>query len=541
MVARLMLLCCALMAASVVCVSCSTYGQGASGAHTESANREQGVRTSAGELHAPKRQQGRLGATASESRRQEPVEIPEKLTLEDALFLALRANKNIRAARLGADAAEARTEGPKGEFDPEVFLELTRGRSNRPEAAVPIERERLAEGGLVAGVRKRAQTGTTLELAASTQYSRDLSEPDGLNPSYEPELRVSLRQDLLKDFGIDVNRTDILIARNNWKISAEQLKDSVLANLFEVERVYWELYFAMADLKLRRTQLERAGKLVETAEALVRVGRSSELEIVRAMSSEASQRVTILAAENEVEKLRHGLLRLLGVLDVYAVDRDFRPADEPPTKAVAVPFDEAMQAAQKARPDYVQAHLQVENNRLAMRFAKNQRLPELSLFGEYSLSGMGDDPDSSLDELDSGDFASWRAGVSFEVPLPDRAGRSDYRAARFEYERAKVELDSVLERITREVADALADVRTQKERIAAARTARELAERALRDEEKSYKLGRSDSLDVINAQDALAAAERDEVRALADYAVALANLSRVEGTTLEEKGIAWAE
>jgi outer membrane protein len=59
-------------------------------------------------------------------------------------------------------------------------------------------------------------------------------------------------------------------------------------------------------------------------------------------------------------------------------------------------------------------------------------------------------------------------------------------------------------------------------------------------EEKSFSLGRSNSLDVLTAQSNLASAQRDEARAHADYAIALANLFRVEGTLLERKGVAIA-
>ena len=76
--------------------------------------------------------------------------------------------------------------------------------------------------------------------------------------------------------------------------------------------------------------------------------------------------------------------------------------------------------------------------------------------------------------------------------------------------------------------------------MTAAGEARELAEKVLEAEEKSFALGRSDSLDVLNAQAALAAAERDEVLAQTDYAIAAANLFRVEGILVEQKGITFA-
>lgn len=471
---------------------------------------------------------------------QKTIALPKKLTLKECLLLALRQNTDIAVASLGVDAADARTVSARGEFDPRVFAELSKGRSNSPVAEEPLGRTREAEGALSLGVQQRVPTGTTLELAASADYTREIGGGDtAVNPSYEPELKLSVSQDILKDFGIDINRTSILVAQNNAKIAREELRASVLDNLLEIERAYWELFFGQADLRVRQAQLERAQQLVRKAEAQVEVGISAPLDIVRARSSAASQNVAILQAQNTVTRLKHKILRLLGVLDVRAVEMDFGPADPPPEEVIHTSVEECLAAARKSRPDYLQVQSELKNAELARRLAKNQRLPALQLFGEYGLVGLGDDVRSSADVLGDGKDGSWRVGLRFEVPLPNRAGRGNYRAALSECRRAELRMRALGEKITREIADALANLHTNAQRIAAAREARGLAERVLRDEEVSFSLGRSTSLDVLGAQTALASAERDEVRARADYAIALAALFRAEGNLLERKGIAF--
>ena len=97
--------------------------------------------------------------------------------------------------------------------------------------------------------------------------------------------------------------------------------------------------------------------------------------------------------------------------------------------------------------------------------------------------------------------------------------------------------DAVLERITRQLADALDDLATSEERIARSRESRGLADLLLKAEEKSFDLGLNTSLDVLDAQEDLAQAERDVVRARADYAMALAGLLKSQGNFLEAKQI----
>ncbi|MHC4592321.1 MAG: TolC family protein, partial [Planctomycetota bacterium] len=150
---------------------------------------------------------------------------------------------------------------------------------------------------------------------------------------------------------------------------------------------------------------------------------------------------------------------------------------------------------------------------------------------------LDDDFGGSVDDVGDGRYDSWVAGLQFELPIPNRTARSGYQVAQIERRRARVQLEAVEERITREIADALDVLQTSEGRIATAEEARQLAESLLKAEEKSFSLGRSDSLDVLNAQSSLASAERDELRARADYATALANLFRVQGDFLDAKAI----
>lgn len=465
------------------------------------------------------------------------VELPEQLSLRGAFRMALRANKDVAVTSVRVDQSEFRIMGAEGEFDVSLFAETARGRSNVPVEGVPLDREDSAVGASTAGVRKRFVTGTEVEIAATTDYDRELSDTSILNPEYDTGARLTVEQDLLRDFGIGINRADIMVSQNNWQISKEELRDRVINTLFQVEQTYWDLYFALMDLEVREKQLERAEALVRRARAYVDVGSAPPLDITRAESSAASQRVAIIQARNRVQALRHQLLRLLGVSNPRRFTGELELVDQPPVTPFKPSLEEALSAAREHRPDYRQAELDIENADLDRRFFKNQRLPRLKAFGQYELAGLDEEFSSSVDVLEDGDYGSWLVGLRFEFPIPNRVARSDYQVARLESRITRLQLDAVWERITREVADALTDLEAAAGRVETSEQARRLAERLLQAEEKSFSLGRSNSLDVLDAQAAVAAAERDEVRAKADYATAVANLLRAEGTLLRVKGV----
>ena len=456
------------------------------------------------------------------------------LTLSNALRIALHSNKDIRIAAREPDAAEARVTGAKGEFDPNLFLEATYDESELEVADIAIGSEEVDQGRIAAGARKRNHTGTDLEIGARYDHYRF----GGSLPSSQQGTRVALilSQDLLKDFGLDINRTEIRVAQNDTRISAETLRDTMIQTVFEVEKAYWDLFFSMADLDVRRLQLQRAKDLVTRAELQVEAGEAPPIEITRAQSGAATQAVAILDAKNLIAKLRNRLLERMGILKTQPPDAPLQLSDDPPQGAIEANLNDARATAAHARPDLVQAELRIENARLRQHFTRNQRLPRLRLLSEVSHEELDANRGSSREFRNDEDL-SWGVGVLMEVPWPNREARADHLVSRIEHDQAITRAEALREQIEIQVRDAFEDLRTTEGRIEAAGEAHELALRLLEAEETSFKLGRTDSLNVLNAQAVTATAERDRIRARTDYASALANFYRVRGDLLEQKKI----
>ena len=71
----------------------------------------------------------------------------------------------------------------------------------------------------------------------------------------------------------------------------------------------------------------------------------------------------------------------------------------------------------------------------------------------------------------------------------------------------------------------------------ATKQARIYAEEALDAEQKTYAVGKATTFEVLTYQNNLTAARSQEIRALANYNEALANLAAQEGATLEHYNI----
>jgi HAE1 family hydrophobic/amphiphilic exporter-1 len=88
-----------------------------------------------------------------------------------------------------------------------------------------------------------------------------------------------------------------------------------------------------------------------------------------------------------------------------------------------------------------------------------------------------------------------------------------------------------------EIDNAVKQAQSSYESVDATRQARIYAEEALDAEQKTYAVGKATTFEVLQYQTALTTARGQEIRALANYEEALANLAAQEGSTLEQNGI----
>lgn len=460
-----------------------------------------------------------------------PAAVPAKLSLQQALLMAASHNKAIQAARFQAEADRHRITTAEGAFDATAY-----GETGWVEAE--DVGDDVSEGRLEAGIGKRFLTGTDVTVSTAWAYTDDhLASSTALDPLYDAAGALTVSQDLLRNFGRQVNGKTIRVARNTWEGSREEVRDTLIANLYQVEYAYWQICYAEADLRVRHEQLARARRLVEVAEAQVRVGESAPIEVTRARSSAASQEVSILTAQNDLSLLRNRLLRLLGAAQGEAAAKDFALTETPPEVDAALTLEQSQAVAREQRPDCRQAALALASAEEEADYAENQLLPTLRLFGGIGVTGEDDAFGGATHDAGRGDYTTWEVGVRAEFPLGNHVAQGRFGTARALRFKAAVQQRDILEQAMREVNDAFDTLTTSARKIDTARQSRDLASELLTAEEKSFQLGRSTSLDVLDAQQALAQAEREEIRARIAYATALGNLYAVRGDYLVAKKI----
>ncbi len=380
-----------------------------------------------------------------------------------------------------------------------------------------------------------------------------------INPSYRSTLTFNLTQPLLRNFGLMASNREIIIAETNLLISEKDLKRSLQTTVYDVEQAYWNLVFAIENLKVSRQSLRLAQDLLEKNRRGVEVGTLAPIEIITAEAQVAQREADILAAEAQV---RNNEDRLKQVINL-AADTDnadslqIVPVEEPSFEKVEISLEQALTTALLNRPDLESTRLGIQNYELNMSYAKNQMLPGLNLNASYWSPGVSGDqlildprdpfgpPIGSIPGGQSEAFRdvfgftykNWQVGLTLDFPLNSIISRAAYAQARVDLEQAKLQLKEQEQQIYTDLKIAVRAVETNFKRIQALRIARELAEKQLEAEEEKLKVGLTTNYFVLQYQRDLANARSQEIQAIIDYILSVAALNRDMGTSLDENNI----
>ncbi len=473
------------------------------------------------------------------------------LSLADAVVQALRNNLDITISRQSRNIRLTDILFEQAKFDPTLDISGRYDRSitplNRPlfgfsqigPNAEPTPLDEIRSE-FEAGVSQKLITGGDYDLTFDLVRDSVAGNPNFLfNPVFQPTLALNLSQPLLRDFGTEINQTQIQIARNNARVEEHQFFNDVLDVIANVEQNYWELVFARENLKVAGIALEAAKELEASNRAKAKAGVMTIVDVLQAQAAVAARQGEVILAEKTIGDQEDQLRRLLNPGEqelrqqVHVI-----PIDKPVQTLDAISLQEAIDTAMMLRPEVLQAHRSIQTSKLNRVFAKNQLLPSLSVEGTGGVTGIGGTATGdSLERTLNGDFYNLGVGLVLSYPLGNRSAWSQYNKRKLEARNAEVSLQSSRQEVIITVKEAVRRVRTDFKRIETTRSARILAERQLKAEEERLKVGLSITRFVLDFQRDLAIAQSNELRAIVDYNKSRSNLHRQKATTLKQYGI----
>ena len=502
------------------------------------------------------------------------------LTLEELLRLAVARNTAVEVSAYDVHIAAQAVPEARAAFDPTLSATVRYGERNTPGTAGANQTAATTTGaGAVAG--PAGTEGLTAALTAVqtlvTQLSRvygAVSEPsvvvdhtatssagvtiswpqptgtivsvsgdyagsdsEGAAAEHSGSWTVAVTQALLRDFGTDVNLVALRQAKNAEAIAGLAFREQVLGLLNDTESAYWELALARRTLDIRRAGLTLAEEQLARTDAQIALGKLYGKARVSAEAEVAAQEAALRAAEAAVEQRATDLWLLVNPEDTAADTASFGDIALPDPPAAECDFARSAALARVFRPDLGQARLATANGDLSVLAARNGLLPRLDGFVSYGLNSQGTGSGAWSSSLDDRTYEAFEAGVNFEMTLGNRAEKARLERARLQVRQAEARVRHLERSADAEVRAAVTEVQSQRAQTAAARKEAAAREEALAVASESFRLGRSDSLDVLQAQRDYIAARVSEATAVARSLQALSALHRAEGTLAARHGI----
>jgi outer membrane protein TolC len=479
------------------------------------------------------------------------------LTLEDCILKTLKNNLNVAAEVLGPEMARMSATKATEKFYPVLGLGYTRENTNSASYSYIDAAEQITTRYNDASTQLDLLLPTGTELRASFfSYKTDSNRNfQTINPRYGSTLLLGLRQPLLKDFGLKVNRREILVARNNQDISEHQFRAVLIETIYQVEQAYWNLVHSIEYLKAKQQSLELARDLLSKNRKEEEVGMLAPIEILSAQAEVATREADILQAQALVRNCQDALRTLINLeAEKENAGATIVPKDRPVSEQRDVSLEGSLALALTNRPDLLSDQVNLGSKEIDVSYFWNQLLPRLDLQASYwspGISGtqilyqdndpltgivVGQLPGSASDSIRDAfkfRYRNWSVGLTLTLPLSSMITKADYVLAKASREQAVLKLQHREQQIALEVRNAVRAVQTDYERLQAYRLARELAAGKLEAEEKKLQVGLSTNYIVLQYQRDLADSRTAELRASVDYNLSLANLERVQGTTLK--------
>ncbi len=513
------------------------------------------------------------------------------LSLDDAISLALENNLDIAVQRYVAWVGEVdllRTRGggralglpgigspgglgnvPQLNFDPFISATYNWSRAHFP-VNNPITSGTGTQLGLasltsyneIANVQysQGFHTGTSLVASLDTTRSSSTSTFQFFNPAVQSTLNFQIQQQLLSGFGIIPNTRFILEAKNDRKIADATFAQQVITTIQQVTTDYWELVFARENVGVQQAALSTSQKLYGDNKKQVEIGTLAPLEIIRAESEVATDRQNLIIAQTNQMQQQTVLLNAItknpmanGLQDVEVVPTD---AVTKLPSIETLPLPEAVGFAWKQRPEVQQAELSLKNDDIEVKTTKNGLLPQLTIFGQYSGTGLagrnlaspGPPPvfvssglPDALSTAFGTDFPTYAAGITLNLPVRNRIAQADAARAQLTQRQDETRLQSIKNSILVDVRNAQIALQQDQAQVEAAGKARELAQETLDAEQKKYQLGASTTFLVIQAQRDLTSAKGNEIRALANLQEARVAYDKALGHLLDVNRITIAD
>ena len=494
------------------------------------------------------------------------------LSLKQAIYIGLMNNPNVKVAELDPLASEEGVEVANGAFDPALTSEDDIMKSVVPVSSpFQVINSRAFTNKLYDwnfGLNKAsALTNGTFGITFDNERAYSNSSFSSINPSYVPQLALSISQPLLRNFGWNFATLNVRIAESSQKASQWNMEQTIEDFVLRIGTDYWNVVESEENLQVAEYALRLNSDLVRQNRISLRVGTLAPIDLQEAQSAEATSAANVYTAQATQRAARAALRQdvMMNPASTF-VPQEIEPTDKPNPARQTRPNEEvALETAIQYRPSLGAMREAIRGALMQVKYSENQTLPQLNVGAQFGLNSTAGTshcirnftgvtsgncaatpllPNSgtklpfggiygdALNRLFGTSFYNYAAVLNFEYPIDNAAARSVLAQTRVQYESLRMQYRASISSAVVAVQTALANLAADQKRVQATREATYYAAQSLHDEEIRFKVGMATTHDLLQFQEQLISAQGNQVQAEVDLEDARLSLEHEQGTLL---------
>ena len=338
-----------------------------------------------------------------------------------------------------------------------------------------------------------------------------------ISPSVGPysyfDARAGVNQNLFDWKSINTARA----ASQNVKSADYTLLDARDLVILTIGYVYFQAVADEARIATDEAQVETAEALFNQATDQVNVGTAADIDALRTKVELQSRQQQLIEAKNDFAVQKIAVARVIGL----ATSQDFDLTD----KSLYQPLDNltvdaALTRAYAGRSDYRAAESAVRAAELSRKAAVAGYFPSLSFGADYGTGGAH--PSDSTRVYD----------VRGTLSIPIFTGNSvhgEIQQADARLEQSRERLENLQAQVEADVRTAFLTLQSSAEQVKVAQSNIELADQTLAQSRDRFSAGVTDSVEVVQSQEAVAGAQEQYISSLYKYNFAKISLIRALG------------
>jgi outer membrane protein TolC len=340
--------------------------------------------------------------------------------------------------------------------------------------------------------------------------------PSSIRFSYF-DARVSVDQSLFNWKSINNTRA----AGQSLKSAEYSYKDARDLVVLAVGFTYLQAIADEARIETAEAQVKTAQALYDQATDRVNAGTSPDIDALRAKVELQTREQQLIQAKNNFAIQKLTVARVIGL----APGQEFEFTDKSPYQPFeGITVDEALKRAYGSRSDYQAAMTDMRAAEFTRKAAVAGYFPSLSFNADYGAGAAH--PSTARQVFD----------VRGTLSIPIFQGGSvhgDVLQADARLEQSRERLDNLRAQIDSDVRTALLNLQSSADLVNVARSNIDLAEQTLTQSRDRFGAGVTDTVEVVQSQEAVASAHEQYISSLYSYNFAKISLARAVGVAEE--------